>query len=93
MGLVQHVVSMFGCGVFRCFRESLRRWRKKAKNRTRRCLTLKFPHVWLGSGNRLQAVELVEAEKQVALAKSKERWGGVTGERLVKGSLLVQNVG
>ena len=55
-----------------------------------RCLTLKFPHVWLGSGNRLQAVELVEAEKQVALAKSKERWGGVTGLWLVKGSLLVQ---
>lgn len=86
--------SIFGRGVFHCFPDSLRRWFKKAKNRTRRCLTpwhWNFLSGWVR--NRLQAVELVEAEKQVALAKSKERWGGVTGLWLVKGSLLVQNVG
>ena len=41
MGLVQHVAtlysSIFGRGVFHCFPDSLRRWLKKAKNRTRRC--------------------------------------------------------
>lgn len=82
MGLVQHVVFIyFWSWCFPLFSGLFEEIVQKSEEQNKAMidsLTLKFP-VWLGSGNRLQAVELVEAEKQVALAKSKERWGGVTG--------------